>query len=160
RRGYRFIAPVSGGLQRGEAPDQIVASPSMQADRRRTAVLVSAVAIAAVVAGGLGFRWWMAGARPPVIRLAVVPFDNETGGGAYDEAPRGVADATVARLAAPELIDRLSVVGNAAILRKPRDRRDLQSIGKELGVEYVVLGQVKRDRERVRLIAHLIRVRD
>src|SRR5262249_52991142 len=89
-----------------------------------------------------------------------VPFDNETGDASYDGVAQGVADATVARLAAPELVDRLHVIGNAAVLRKPRDRRDLQSIGEALGVQYVILGQVKRDQERVRLIAHLIRVSD
>ena len=89
-----------------------------------------------------------------------MPFDNETGSPAYDEVARGVADATVARLASPDRAQTLSVVGNAAILRRPRDRRDLKVIGDELDVEYVVLGQVKRDQERVRVIAHLIRVSD
>lgn len=98
-------------------------------------------------------------ARAPIL-VAVVPFDNETGDAAYDQIARGVADATVARLASPEFIQRVSVIGNAAILATPRDRRDLRAIGEQLGAQYVVLGQVKRDRDRVRLIAHLIRASD
>ncbi len=66
----------------------------------------------------------------------------------------------MAQLASPEFIQRVSVIGNAAILATPRDRRDLRAIGEQLGAQYVVLGQVKRDRDRVRLSAHLIRVSD
>jgi TolB-like protein len=54
----------------------------------------------------------------------------------------------------------VAVIGNAAVLRRPRAFRDLKTIGQELRAAYVVLAQVKRDNERVRLIAHLIRVSD
>jgi TolB-like protein len=66
----------------------------------------------------------------------------------------------VARLASPERLTRLRVIGNAAALRKPRDFRDIQAIGEAVGAQYVVLAQMKLDVRKVRLIAHLIRVND
>ena len=86
--------------------------------------------------------------------------DNETGMEEFDRIARGVADATVARLSTPERVAAFSVIGNAAALQQPRAFRDLKRIGTELGADYIVLAQMKRDDAGVRLIAHLIRVRD
>jgi TolB-like protein len=55
---------------------------------------------------------------------------------------------------------RYSVVGNAAILRWPRAQRDLRAIATSLGASFVVLGQIQRDDQRVRVLAHLIRLPD
>jgi TolB-like protein len=158
RRGYRFIAPVhaeSGSV----APVADVAVPVRRVSRSAL-VTVAAVVGLIIVALVVGGRPWRAGPAAQTIRIAVVPFDNETGDATFDEVARGIADATVARLAGPDFLKRVSVIGNAAVLRKPRDRRDLKAIGEELGLQFVVLGQVKRDRERVRVIAHMIRVSD
>jgi DNA-binding winged helix-turn-helix (wHTH) protein/TolB-like protein len=163
RRGYRFIAPVAPIAAPTIAAPGAVAEP-VPRPRDSGRKWIAAGVAATVVLGALGLMagrlWLLRAAHAPVVRVAVMPFDNETGSPEYDQVARGVADATVARLASPELLSRINVVGNAAILRGPRDRRDLKAIGTELGVDYVVLGQVKRDRDRVRLIAHLIRVSD
>ena len=120
-----------------------------------------ALALVAVgLVAALGTVLATRGAVDGRIRVAVVPFDNETGADSYTDLAQGIADATVARLAAPERIDRLAVIGNAAALRRPRAFRDLKQIGEAVNAEYVVLAQVKRDDSRVRLIAHLIRVQD
>jgi DNA-binding winged helix-turn-helix (wHTH) protein/TolB-like protein len=155
RRGYRFIAAIEQETQ--------VADPSAQPSRAVRPWLAPLVAAAVLVAGAVVLvagRPWGASRAPDVFRVAVVPFDNETGNPALDRVAGGISDATVARLAVPELVPRIAVVGNAAILRTPRQSRDLTAIGTALGVEYVVLGQLKQDGERVRLIAHLIRTRD
>jgi DNA-binding winged helix-turn-helix (wHTH) protein/TolB-like protein len=114
-----------------------------------------ALVTAALVAGA-----WRSASVDRRVRIAVVPFDNETGTDDFDRIARGVADATVARLATPERVAALAVIGNAAALHQPRAFRDLQRIGVELDADYIVLAQMKRDAAGVRLIAHLIRVRD
>jgi TolB-like protein len=91
-----------------------------------------------------------------VVRLAVVPFDNETGVAEYDRLAQSLTDATVARLANDP--DHLAVIGNAAILREARDTRNLLTIGKTLGVGHVILGQVQQIDGQLRITAHLIRV--
>jgi DNA-binding winged helix-turn-helix (wHTH) protein/TolB-like protein len=169
RRGYRFIAPVRNGTPGERAAPEVVV-PAAAAAIGETSRGYSSMAgrlwvpmvglvILALVTGGL-----VASARHASgdhrIRLAVVPFDNETGMEDFDRIARSVADATVARLATPERLTRISVIGNAAELYQPRAFRDLKRIGGELHAEYIVLAQMKRDSNGVRLIAHLIRVTD
>ena len=168
RRGYRFIAPVSPSVgvtnrATGVTADAAVAQGATWRQPRQLVTIVAAL-LMGVVAAGLVRRQVMIERqgnvdRPPV-RVAVLPFDNETGSTAFDLIARGVADATVARLATPDRLKRIAVIGNAAILQRPRAFRDLKAIGESVGAEYVVLAQVKSDSGRVRLIAHLIRVSD
>lgn len=166
KRGYRFIAPVR------DAPTAVPAGaatpppePAAVADppdgARHRLVLMAGLGAILVLLAGAGL--WYAGAGGEAttpVRVAVVPFDNETGSTEFDRIAGGVADATVARLATPDRVGRVAVIGNAAVLRRPRAFRDLKAIGQELQADYVVLAQVKSDGGRVRLIAHLIRVSD
>ena len=149
RRGYRFIAPIE--LLQPERRARSAARSGSYV----TALIGLALVTAALVAGA----WWAA-SEDERVRIAVVPFDNETGMEEFDRIARGVADATVARLSTPERVAAFSVIGNAAALQQPRAFRDLKRIGTELGADYIVLAQMKRDDAGVRLIAHLIRVRD
>ena len=150
RRGYRFIAAIQG-----PAP-ATVARPRPWIAIAATAATVLAVAAVA----------WLLFARNTATRtprdarvhIAVVPFDNETGVADYDRLAQTLTDATVARLAGQA--DRLAVVGNAAVLYKPRNFRDLLAIGSSLGVSHVVLGQVQEIGGQLRVTAHLIRVGD
>jgi DNA-binding winged helix-turn-helix (wHTH) protein/TolB-like protein len=170
RRGYRFIAPVgvpqSSLRATSEQPESNLRAASEQPQSRvqflRTSrwLPVAGLAFLAIVTAGLIAGTHRAVTRDPTVRVAVVPFDNETGMDDFDRIARGVADATVARLAAPARIGRISVIGNAAALHQPRRFRDLKRIGLELGADYIVLAQMKRDAAQVRLIAHLIRVAD
>jgi TolB-like protein len=116
-------------------------------------------AAAVVMTTIVGVLWFQPSAAGPV-RVAVVPFDNETGQDAFDEVAVAIADQTVARLATGDRLRSLSVIGNSAILRRPRAFRDIKAIGRDAGAQYVVLAQMKVDQSKVRLIAHLIRVSD
>ena len=147
KRGYRFIAPVATP---GPAARPV--------DRHRRWGAAAALVLVAALAGAAVFA--VAGMNRGPIRIAVVPFDNETGSTEYDVIAGGVADATVARLATPERLPDVSVIGNAAVLRRPRAFRDLKAIGQELDADYVLLAQVKGEEGRARVIAHLIRTGD
>jgi len=155
RRGYRFIARMQNGAPAG----QVQAPPPSQ--RRRPWSHAGAVAVVIFVLFLAG-AWTMlvrrqtTTAHSAVVRLAVVPFDNETGVAEYDRLAQSLTDATVARLANDP--DHLAVIGNAAILREPRKTRNLVSIGNTLGVGHVVLGQVQQVGGQLRITAHLIRV--
>ena len=52
------------------------------------------------------------------------------------------------------------MIGNAPSLRSPFAREDVQGISRKLGAEYLIIGQLKSDGQRLRLVAHLIRVSD
>jgi DNA-binding winged helix-turn-helix (wHTH) protein/TolB-like protein len=160
RRGYRFIAPVSPSISAPTASVPTAQEDAVPVEPRllpRGRLIAGGLAIGTVV---LIAMLAASGGRDSRVRVAVVPFDNETGDTSYGNLGQGIADATVARLAAAGRVDRLAVVGNSAALRQPRSFRDLKAIGQEASVEYVVLAQVKRDASKVRLIAHLIRIKD
>lgn len=158
RRGYRFVAPV----RRVDAEPAAPAPESQPLPRVRPRPVRPGVLALAALASVIVLATLLAsrGSSDSPVRVAVLPFDNETGVDTYTGLAQGIADATVARLAAPGRVDRLAVIGNSATLRRPRAFRDLKDIGEAVNAEYVVLAQVKRDESRVRLIAHLIRVRD
>jgi TolB-like protein/DNA-binding winged helix-turn-helix (wHTH) protein len=160
RRGYRFIAPVNSlPPARGSHPPSPLRGFSearaVFAGKRPlwagAALLLLAVAAVALVARGT---------TTAVPRIAVVPFDNETGSPDFDRIAKGVSDATVVRLTIPERLPRFGVIGNAAALRFTFVPRDLKAMGETLGAQYIVLGQVKRDERGFRIVAHLIRVSD
>ncbi len=160
RRGYRFIAPVA---RIDPVPAPAPAEPARAASgasRRVAWMPLIALLVLALVTTALVWGARRSIATGAATRVAVVPFDNETGLDDYDVVARAVADATVARLAAPSRVGRVSVIGNAAALFQPRAFRDLKRIGIELNADYIVLAQMKRDTGKVRLIAHLIRVSD
>ena len=151
RRGYRFVAPVTPP---GQAPRPAVNAPPPANSMLRRRFLLGA--LAAVVAGAA--IWARVRSHP--VSVAVVSFDNETGRDTFDRVAVAIADQTVARLASPDRVRRLAVIGNAAALRRPRAFRDIGALGREVGADYVVLAQMKMDASNVRLIAHLIRVSD
>jgi TolB-like protein len=98
-----------------------------------------------------------AATEPP--RLVVVPFENETGSPDFDRLSKNLSDTTVARLATAERLPKVRVIGNAAV-RFSFVPRDLKAIGESLDARYILLGQVKRDARRIRIITHLIRASD
>lgn len=175
RRGYRFLPPVEVVTRRGPdvgplepppagEPGAVAAGnvPAPASAARRRLVLGAALAVAALIGLTVALaltRGAGRGAGAGALRLAVVPFDNETGVPAHDALARGLSDAAVARLAAIDP-ERLAVIGNAAALFRPRSRRDLTEIGRQLDVQYVVLGQVQRGTTGVRVLVHLIRITD
>jgi TolB-like protein len=94
---------------------------------------------------------------PPIV--AVVRFDNENGQPDLDRFSDGLTDSVVEQLTSQSR-DRYKVIGNALILRGPRDLRDLNAIATSLHAAYVVLGQVQSNSSQVVILAHLIRLPD
>jgi DNA-binding winged helix-turn-helix (wHTH) protein/TolB-like protein len=168
RRGYQFIAPVE---RIGERVDQQIESSSksplemaqpVQPSRRfTTATLLLACAATALIILSAGSAYIVAArhvskSRPTV---AIVRFDNETSDPAVKTFSDAVTDTLVEQLTARGL-GHYEVIGNAQILRLPRDQRDLTAIATALHANYVVLGQVQSAADKTRILAHLIRLPD
>jgi DNA-binding winged helix-turn-helix (wHTH) protein/TolB-like protein len=119
--------------------------------------VVVAVLVALAASGLFLWRWTARPHATPAPMIAVLHFDNDTGLSAYDAYAQHLTDALVAELTASGS-GRFDVIGNAAVLRTPRDRRDIVAIGRSLNAGYLVLGQLQRDGSRVRILAHLIRL--
>lgn len=172
RRGFRFIAPVARPSGAAASTDTGPAPAIVEV----AAVHASAPASGTTVPRALTPRpwvWALAGAaaavvltvawqridRPPPVVVAVSLFDNETGDATHDAFVGGLADVVVAHLA-QRGPDRLGVVGNAPALRRTRNIRNLESVAATVRADYVILGQLQRQDDRLRFIVHFIRLRD
>jgi len=166
KRGFRFIAPTT--TKPAVAPSSVV-TPIMPGGCTgpagqfpvswrpgRTALWVAALLLLAVLGAIFTDRVNSRSQRPIV---AVSIFDNETGDVRYDRAVHNLSDAVVHRLTqlGPE---QLGVIGNDAILRMPRSRRDLDEIRAETGASHVILAQLQPSNGGVTLLVHLIRLDD
>ena len=153
KRGYQFIAPVT----RLDGP--LKDRPA----RARRPLLSWGIAVAVAMTLAAGVWVWRSGTtrRPsdPAHTIAVIPFDNETGVGDFDRYATNLTDSVVAQLTTSGR-DRFDVVGNALVLRAPRTTRDLVAIADSVKAGYVVIGQIQRDEDHLRVLAHLIRVPD
>src|SRR3984957_128903 len=122
------------------------------------AAVCAGVALMALAASaGYMLRSWQGARGQPVV--AVVRFDNETNDPGITQFSDGLADNVVERLTALSL-GKYDVIGNARILRLPRDQRDLSAIASSLHASYVVLGQVQNNGAQSRILIHLIRLPD
>lgn len=153
KRGYQFIAPV----ERVGAPSATpAAAPAV---RRRDTRYAAIAALLVLAAAALVAARWLT-MRPPAsppITVAVARFDNETDNPEITRIADGLTDAVTAELTASGG-GRLGVIGNAAILRQSRERRDLRAVASSLRADYIVLGQVQRNGTQLRILAHLIRM--
>jgi len=159
KRGYQFIAPVERIPERSDTEERVALTSAARRFSSRSIVVVSAVGLIVVIALTAGY--WLRSARgsrrPPT--LAVVRFDNETSDPGMTRFSDGLTDTVVEQLTSMSR-DRYAVIGNAAILRQPREHRDLSAISTSVHAAYEVLGQVQSSGSQIRILAHLIRMPD
>jgi len=167
-RGYRFIAAVAkpapepspGPPAVSDEPESIpLAVVSNWGLRRRSVLLGAAVFLIAVAAAG--FLRFSARVRPASGRLmlAVLPFENLTGDAAQDYFSDGMTEEMITQLGnldAPQL----GVIARTSVMHYKHSQEPLDQIGRELGVQYVLEGSIRRDSDKVRITAQLIQVRD
>ncbi len=159
KRGYQFIAPVEEILT--ERPATVSAPPVSVPFRFPTGAIIIACAAILLTVGVWSAGYWLRLTRQSKNRpiVAVAKFDNETGDAGLTRLSDGLTDHVVEQLTVQSL-ERYKVIGNAAILRLPREQRDLGAISTSLHASYAVLGQVQGDGVHTRILAHLIRLPD
>jgi DNA-binding winged helix-turn-helix (wHTH) protein/TolB-like protein len=150
RVGFKFIAPVS-------TPDQPVATPQAQTFNKWVTIPLILALVAVTV--GLVVETFRTPPDQTRVVIAVSVFDNETGNTEYDRAVAGLSDLVVERLTKLDP-NRIAVIGNAAILRQPRNTRNLKAVAANVKADYVLLGQLQRGESGLRFITHFIRLRD
>ena len=93
------------------------------------------------------------------IMLVVLPFENFTSGDRYDYFSDGLTEEMITEIArlSPE---RLGVIARTSAMLFKSTTKNIEEIGRALGVSHVLEGSVRRAGERVRITAQLIRVSD
>jgi TolB-like protein/DNA-binding winged helix-turn-helix (wHTH) protein/Flp pilus assembly protein TadD len=172
RRGYRFIATVSGvrrteaatvGTTKSEtsAVGPAQAAPDVAATLRhpRTFHLAALGAIALVGllfganVGGLRRRLLDKPTLSPIRSIAVLPLENLSSDQSQDYFADGMTEALITDLAQ---IGSLRVISHTSSMRYRDSRKALPEIAKELNVDAIVEGSVMRSGNQVRIDAQLI----
>lgn len=171
--GYRFVAPVIG-----QAVEPVAATPApapvtpvptvsaplppVRAAHRRWPVVVAAAAVLAMVVAGY-FFWPRAHTQAPPPReklmLAVLPFENLTGDPNQDYFSDGLTEEMITELGRLDP-QHLGVIARTSVMHYKGANSPIGQIGRELGVQYVLEGSVRRSSNRVRITAQLIQVKD
>ena len=176
-KGYRFVAPViavnPAAVDTGTAAPIISSEPVV--GRRvsddhvpKVAALRSwpsllGIFIVLIVALGAYFQWSRSHARPQPssgrLMLAVLPFENLTGDAGQDYFSDGMTEEMITELGGlnPE---HLGVIARTSVMFYKHKPKPLDQVGRELGVQYVLEGSVRRSADQVRVTAQLIRVQD
>ena len=91
--------------------------------------------------------------------LAVLPFENLTGDAAQEYFSDGMTEEMISQLGNLDAA-HLGVIARTSVMHYKHSQEPLDQIGRELGVQYVLEGSIRRDSDRVRITAQLIQLKD
>jgi TolB-like protein/DNA-binding winged helix-turn-helix (wHTH) protein len=165
-KGYRFTAQVIPLPPRQllEAPTPAKSMPEAPLPARRSAprILWIAVALVALLATGLVFRSRVVKppkALPRKAMLVVLPFVNLSGDPREDYFADGMTEEMITQLGSLEP-ERLGVIARTSSMQYKGAQKGAAEVARELGVDYLLEGSVRRQEQRVRVTAQLIQASD
>ena len=149
------------GIKRTEAADAA-------GQRSRGGIWIAVVVVAAILSLGLFFlgRYTAGNATPrlheaatviPHKSIAVLPLLNESGDPKDEYFSDGLSEELIAALAQ---ISGLKVIGRSSSFRFKDRTEEPKTIGKKLGVSSLLEGTVRKQGDRVRIVAELINAAD
>ncbi|HUH63078.1 MAG TPA: tetratricopeptide repeat protein [Terracidiphilus sp.] len=132
---------------------------SLIPSRFRWSRVVLPIAIAAIAVAAFLFWRWKPQHEAMHVRLAVLPFQNLTGDASQDYLSDGFTEEMITQLGALDPT-HLAVIARTSVMSYKDTRIPLRQIAGNLGVQYVLEGSVRRDSDRLRITAQLIRAQD
>src|ERR1700680_900366 len=161
RRGYRFIAPVKELHQEPHSTAGLHGEAGVSASWwRKTHYRIAALVLVALLILAAHFARQRlalhANASGDRVMLAVLPFLNYSGDPGQEYFNDGLTEEMITQLGSADP-QRLGVIARASAMKYKNTRKDVGEIGRELGVDYVLEGSVRRVGDRVRISAQLIR---
>ncbi len=162
KRGYRFIASVSGAAIASPTKES---APALMVESRgkNSRHWTRWTAAAVVVLTGLFVGWRYLRQNPPDERahpgihsLAVLPLHNLSNDPQQEYFSEGMTEELITDLAK---ISQLKVISHTSVQRYTGTTKPLPEIARELGVDAVVEGSVMRSGDHVRITAQLIDAR-
>ena len=124
---------------------------------------VALALIAALSAGGY-FYWSRLHKRTqPAVdgrrMLAVLPFENLTGDASQEYFSDGLTEEMIAQMGHTDP-QHLGVIARTSVMHYKHTNEQIDQIGRELGVQYILEGSVRRDADKMRITAQLIQTKD
>lgn len=155
KRGYRFIAPVE---RVGPAPVLETYTPPVSSRGRPRWLWIAAGGLAALLAIVI----YVAARRPALparTMIATLPFENLTGDPEEDPFTDGLTEELISQLGGLDP-GRLAVIGRSSVMRYKSAPHGIDQVGRDLHVDYVVEGTVRRSDGRIRIAVRLVKVAD
>ncbi len=159
-RGYRFAGEIRNQAAEG-ASTAFTPSRGGWKQVRWAALFVLVLAVAS------GLYWYTGRSSPranpqsaaPKAMLAVLPFENMTGDPSHDYFTDGFTDDTTMEAGKLDP-QRFGVIAHTSVANYKSGDKPLAQIGRELNVEYVVEGSIRRKGSHLVIDAELIRISD
>jgi len=164
KRGYRFIASVNANGDAAAAvrlPLPEGRQPRLRLKFSLLGISIGLVLLALPAGGYFAWRHFHPRAQPPAgkVMLAVLPFQNLTGDPSQEYFSDGFTEEMITALGGLQP-EQLGVIARTSAMKYKHTDKAVDQIGRELGVQYVLEGSVRRDAGRTRISAQLIQVRD
>ncbi len=170
-KGYRLAADVRQ-IENGSAPpavvesaahpEQLAVTNSERSPARKSRWLWLLAASLVLIAFVAAIQWHGHPSPPQPagrVMLAVLPFENLTGDPAQEYFSDGMTEEMIAQLGNLDP-EHLGVIARTSVMHYKNGKAPLDQIGRELGVQYVLEGSVRRDADKVRITAQLIQLKD
>jgi TolB-like protein/DNA-binding winged helix-turn-helix (wHTH) protein len=166
RRGYRFIAPLDAvpaaqPAANSPIPVPTPVSPSKSRFDRRLWLSLSVFAALLIVAGFLASSFFFHHQRAPSgkVMLVVLPFLNLSGDPQQDYFADGMTEEMITQLGSLDP-QHLGVIARTSSMPYKGTQKNVAQIARELGVNYILEGSVRRSADRIRVTAQLIQASD
>ena len=174
--GYRMVAPVEGLVdtpggpahkafpssdRATEIPKVTVAPARAETSRRWIVSFVVAAAVIVALLVGLKSPWSRARGVQQTprarsrIMLAVLPFENLTGDATQDYFSDGLTEEMISQLGRLDP-QKFGVIARTSIMHYKHNPERMDQIARELGVQQILEGSVRREGSNVRINAQLI----
>lgn len=157
RRGYRWVAPVGSAPAALTADTAISGSEAMGRWRRAgwLALAVSTTLAAIFVASSL----LRSRSNPGKVMLAVLPFQNLSDQAEQEYFVDGLTEEMITQLGGLDP-QRLGVIARTSAMQYKGSQKDAAQVARELNVSYLLEGSVRRQGQRIRVTAKLIKASD
>jgi TolB-like protein/DNA-binding winged helix-turn-helix (wHTH) protein/Flp pilus assembly protein TadD len=180
KRGYRFIAPIEiphltapavipapavpAAVQSVPVVAEVSESPAarrqLSVPSRVVLLLASGALAVAVVVAGLYLRVGRPSAPgSPRMTLAVLPFQNLSNDAEQEFFSDGFTEEMIAELGTLDP-GHLGVIARTTTMLYKNARKDVGQIRRDLGVDYVLEGSIRRAGSRMRITAQLVQTTD
>ena len=125
--------------------------------KRKKALTLAAALLIVAIGTFLIWKWISTATIPLPARVLVLPFENLSDDPKLDYLARGISDDVISSLAQLQS-SKISVVERVTAARY--EQKTVDQIGRDLRIDFVTKGTVKRQVDRVRINVQLVQVSD
>ena len=129
---------------------------SFSANRASKPLIAAVLAVAILVAGFFGYRYFSASGSKQINSIAVMPFENKNSDADTEYLSDGLAESVIFRLT--QLPD-LKVSPTSSVMRYKGKETDVAKIASELGVDAVMTGRLTKRGDNLNITVELVDAR-